>query len=370
MNESLKAEARNLEIDIEKKEVEANILKNEVKNKENDNLRMRDSFSKIERLKTVIEDYSLTLSEDDLLDSIIKNVFLLFQDAQRVLLYLVDTEKQGLRLVRSMKRDHARAISAKNGDIFDRWVLKHMLPLMVEDARKDFRFSLKDVSDGLSSLIACPIMSERNIYGILRVDSTGSNRFSQSDMRFLDIISDVSNVSIQNAVLYKKVQELAIRDSLTGLCVHRYFIERLEKEVGRSLRSSSDFSLLMLDLDDFKGHNDKYGHTSGDLILKHLTSIILSVTQHTDIVARYGGEEFAIILLNKGKTLAVKVAEEIRDRLSKAPLIVRRHRIDITVSIGVASCPSEARIAKDILKLADVRLYKAKEDGKNKVCFN
>ena len=367
LNRIFQRKRKILEVDSEKIDEELNLLADEIKSVENANLRMRSSLERITHLKHMVEDYSQTLSEEDILDSVIKNSSELFKDATRVLLYLVDTEKQELKLVRSRKRELAFLVKAKKGDVFDRWVLKHRIPLLVEDIYKDFRFSPEELDWGFNSIISASLASEHKVLGILRIDSKDKNKFTQSDLRFLDIIADLSSVSLQNAILYKKIEELAIHDSLTGLYVQKYFVERLKNEVKSSLRNNMDICLLMLDLDNFKAYNDKYGHTAGDLVLKHISSILKSFAKPGDIVSRYGGEEFILLLLNKGKDAGAKIAESIRQKINKTPLVLRRKKTKLTVSIGVASCPSEEKMADELLRLADSRLYRAKKEGKNRV---
>ena len=360
---------KNTDVKREKIEEELNLISDDIKSEEKDNARIRASLKRTTYLKRITEDYSLTLSEEEVFDSIVTNSFELFKNANRILLYLVDTQRQELKLVRSRKRDIAFPVRAKKGDIFDRWALKHRMPLIVDDINKDFRFSLKaELDKGFNSIISAPLTSEHKILGILRVDSAKTEAFNQSDLRFLDIIADLSSVSLENSILYQKVQDMAIHDSLTGLAVHKYFMERLENEVKNSLRDNTDISLLMLDLDDFKHYNDKHGHSAGDLILRHISSILTSFAKAGDIVCRYGGEEFAILFLNTGKQEAVKVAEEIRRKIEDTPLVLRRMKINITASIGVASCPAEEKMSEELLRKVDSRLYEAKEKGKNRVC--
>jgi len=370
LNKNFQTEAKSLEVNIEKIDEESNLLSDKVKTEANDNSRIRSSLKRISHLKEVIEKYSGILYTEDILGSIAENCFELFDKADRVLLYLVDTEKQELNLVRSKRRNTTSQVKAKKGDVFDRWVLKHRMPLITEDIRKDFRFSpKKEIDQDTGSLISAPLTTEHKILGILRIDSTFTHKFNQSDIRFLDIIGDLSAVCLQNAFLYKKVQDLAIHDSLTTLHVHKYFKERLTDEVKRSLRSDSDLSLLMLDLDKFKDYNDKYGHSAGDLVLKHVASIVTSfLGSGGDIAARYGGEEFSVLLTNTDKTSAGKIAENIRRKISQAPLVLRREKTKITVSIGVATLPTEAKTPEDLISRADARLYKAKENGRNRVC--
>ena len=110
-----------MEVDTEKIQEEFNLLTETIKKRENDNFRMRDSLKRITHLKKIVEDYSLTLNEEDIFDAILKNAYELFSDADRTLLYLVDTEKQELTLARSKRKETFSQIKAKKGDVFDHW---------------------------------------------------------------------------------------------------------------------------------------------------------------------------------------------------------------------------------------------------------
>ncbi|NQU94948.1 MAG: diguanylate cyclase [Candidatus Omnitrophica bacterium] len=368
LNASLAVEKKRLEVDMEKSYMEFNVLKDAIVSAEKDNLRMRDSLKKITYLKNVIEDYGQTLSEEEILDSITKDTFELFSEADRVLLYLVDTEKQELALARSKKKTGG-AVKAKKGDIFDRWILKHRMPLLVGDTQNDFRFSVKEkLDEGSASIISMPLTSEQKIIGVLRIGSAVRRKFTQSDLRLLNIVADLSSISLQNAALYKKVQNLALHDGLTGLYVHNYFVERLTQESKRSEQSGKDFSVLTLDLDHFKAYNDAYGHNAGDLALKRVSSILESFARPDDILCRYGGEEFALLLLDSKKDAAYEIAENIRKKVNQTPLVLRQEKTKITVSIGIAACPSEKKTHEELLTLADSRLYRAKQKGRNRVC--
>jgi diguanylate cyclase (GGDEF)-like protein len=124
----------------------------------------------------------------------------------------------------------------------------------------------------------------------------------------------------------------------------------------------------MLDIDRFKDFNDRYGHTVGDLILKHVSRTIRSIVREGDMAARYGGEEISFLLFGADRKQAAIDAEAIRKRIEKQPLILRRQTIEITVSIGVSSFPEDASVEEDLIKAADERLYRAKAEGRNRVC--
>jgi diguanylate cyclase (GGDEF)-like protein len=184
----------------------------------------------------------------------------------------------------------------------------------------------------------------------------------------LDIIGELTALALENARLYRQTEELAIKDSLTGLYVNRYFKERLDEEIKRALRSDISFAFLMMDIDDFKGFNDKNGHIAGDAVLKKIGEILSSKASPGDIVARYGGEEFAFLTLNCDRKQAVELAENIRKEVETTPVLIRRKKCSVTMSVGVAMFPGDAKMKEDVIWEADTCLYKAKSGGKNKVC--
>lgn len=167
------------------------------------------------------------------------------------------------------------------------------------------------------------------------------------------------------------LSELSIRDGLTGLFNHRYFHEFLHNECLRCNRHGRVFSVIFLDVDNFKKYNDTHGHPAGDKLLIKLGTIINGRLRKTDILARYGGEEFVIILPETFRDGALLVAENIRKAISEHPFEGRESQPlgIVSVSIGVASFPEDEKEANTLLHIADQALYKAKHTGKNRVCI-
>jgi len=170
-------------------------------------------------------------------------------------------------------------------------------------------------------------------------------------------------------LMNKRLIGLSVTDDLTQVFNYRYFYARLNEEVHRSIRSRAVFSLVLMDIDDFKKYNDTYGHRQGDMILARLASLLKATLRNTDILARYGGEEFAAILPNTEKDNAVLMAGRLRKAVEEAELM----SIDgaplgrITVSAGVAAFLVDAKDGEELVKKADAACYVAKEKGKNRV---
>jgi diguanylate cyclase (GGDEF)-like protein len=180
------------------------------------------------------------------------------------------------------------------------------------------------------------------------------------------IFKFLSGNNIENAY-HEEIYRLTTIDGLTQIYNKRYFLETLERELGRAQRYRRDLSLIMFDLDNFKKINDTYGHLAGDHVLKQLASVIKSRIRREDIMARYGGEEFAIILPEIDNFNSVQFAEKIRRLIEKAAFKFEETEIPVTISIGVVTYHQEMSDAIEFIKLADEKLYLAKAQGRNRV---
>src|SRR3989338_766258 len=264
-------------------------------------------------------------------------------------------------------------LKSKKGDIFDEWVVKTLKPLLIEDTKRDFRFDMDKIANEenrlIRSLMSVPLMAGSKALGILRTDSDYENYFSTDDLRFLTTIAGLGAVAIENAQLYEEVEQLAIKDGLTGLYLPRYLLSRLGEEISRQLRRKKQLSFLMVDLDKFKLYNDKYGHMAGDIVLKTISMILQeSFSEPGNLVCRYGGEEFAVLLPDCSKEQALSLAEEVRKKIRSQEIILRKQKTNISVSIGVATFPADAQMKDELIHAADHAMYKAKQEGRNRVC--
>ncbi len=253
----------------------------------------------------------------------------------------------------------------ETGDPFSLWIGQRFSPLLVDDLEKDLRFPEISSYRGVRSILAGPLVVEKKIVGIARIEDKQPYIFDNDDLRLLDILVLIASLSLENAHLFSQVQELSITDTLTGLFTHKFFQERLNEEILRAGRYRSSLGLLMIDIDYFKRFNDTHGHQVGDEILKILAKLIKKNLRLTDIVARYGGEEFVVLLLESGYQTSYEVAERVRRIIAETPFSISLSPLKITVSIGVASFPEEATTTSQLLRLSDQRLYQAKSAGRN-----
>jgi len=183
---------------------------------------------------------------------------------------------------------------------------------------------------------------------------------SEEDLNYLDMV-------LSHLVYSINLLNLATYDPLTKLYNRRAIVQYAEKEVERSKRYNHPFSIILLDIDDFKAINDTYGHTIGDIVLKKISELITSEVRDIDKIGRYGGEEFIIVLPETDIHSATRLAERIREKISHYRFEVDNYVLSVTVSLGIAGLGEHGRTFEEILQAADLALYQAKRRGKNQV---
>ena len=186
---------------------------------------------------------------------------------------------------------------------------------------------------------------------------------------FLRVQRQLRNPTVVEIKFLQQAEDSAIHDELTGAYNFRYFQNRIEQEINRVRRYGRGMSLLMIDVDDFKNFNDQNGHLVGNAALKKLATVLGKCVRDVDLLCRYGGEEFAIILPTTPKNGALTAAEKMRARVARARFTggSKQPLGKVTVSIGVATVPTDVRSADDLVARADAALYRAKAFGKNRV---
>lgn len=242
---------------------------------------------------------------------------------------------------------------------------------IIKDAKNDYRCQQKLIELlNLDNFVSIPLIARDKVRGVLVVDiDFREEDITDDEISLLTIFANQASIAIENAKLYEKMEQASITDGLTGLFNHRYFQEELRKEFQRSERLNQKFSLLYLDIDNFKHFNDTYGHLDGDVLLQDMAGVMRNSVRKTDVVARYGGEEFVIILPGTEKTGAINIAEKLRLEVenNKFEHNAPSSNSGVTISIGVATFPDDESEAQAIVDFADKGLYLAKKTGKNRV---
>lgn len=215
--------------------------------------------------------------------------------------------------------------------------------------------------------MAAPIIFNDSLLGVIGIGEV--NKPTGNEGNFMKMIADIAGTVLMNQALFVATKNKAETDPLTGLYNRRYFFQMANLEVEKSIRDYFPISIFLFDIDHFKHYNDTNGHDAGDRLLKELSRVTLEVTRKTSVVARYGGEEFIILLPGIGKEDAFVYADRLRETICSHPFPHgdKQPLGCVSVSGGIASFPTDAGSIKEIISLADIALYKAKSDGRNKV---
>ena len=228
-------------------------------------------------------------------------------------------------------------------------------------------YTRKIAFDDARSLLVLPLLVADEAIGTLTLVARTEKRFGKDVREMLAVIANQVGVSLQNGLLYRKMETMATTDGLTGLTNHRSFQERFEDMIQRATRHNHKVALLLCDIDFFKKVNDGYGHPVGDEVLRRVARVLQEVPRKIDIPARYGGEEFVVVLDNVDLAQAHAVAERIRIEISKVVVDTEKGPLSVTESIGIAAFPEDGRDRATLIERADLALYHAKHTGRNRV---
>ena len=181
------------------------------------------------------------------------------------------------------------------------------------------------------------------------------------------ILKFISHASVE-ARYHEEVYQLATHDALTELYNRRHFVELVDKEIARALRHGRPLVMCIIDVDLFKPVNDQYGHIAGDGVLRQLAAVVRGFVRGEDIAARIGGEEFAVLLPEADVEAARAFADRLREEVAATPFVLGGEPHRITISIGIAALQADRGERSALMKAADAALYRAKDEGRNRVC--
>jgi diguanylate cyclase (GGDEF)-like protein len=227
-----------------------------------------------------------------------------------------------------------------------------------------------------SGYVCVPLAAQGETLGVLyienaipKADSLEEDRRQWEKLeRTATAAADRISLALGNLNLREILRNQSIRDPLTGLFNRRYMEESLARELHRATRKQRNVALVMLDVDHFKDFNDTFGHQAGDSLLQELAGTLKSRVRAGDVACRYGGEEFALILSETDAHGAFKCMEHVQDEIRQYHLHLRGQALGpVTISAGVAVFPDHADGEEGLIRAADLALYRAKEEGRNKV---
>ena len=237
-------------------------------------------------------------------------------------------------------------------------------PLLANQDMEPFRKLLpKNQNYFIKSIAVAPISLDGEIIGSLNQADFSRSRFQPGiDTSRLEQLAVKVSLCLSNVTAHEKLKFLAFHDPLTGLLNRRVMETVLKREFNRSRRYAGILSVVFLDLDDFKGINDRYGHDRGDDVLKHVAKNLLDMSRDSDVVARFAGDEFVYILPETSPENAENLMNRIRDHLKAHPLEVEDTVIPVSISFGVAATEDDRiETADHLLRKADELLYASKK---------
>jgi diguanylate cyclase (GGDEF)-like protein len=288
--------------------------------------------------------------------------------------YVIISAKDGVDAVEQVKKHHPDLIlldvvmPKMNG--FE--VCQHVksekdtkyIPVIMVTALNELEDKVKGMNAGADDFITKPF---NRVELMVRVRSLLRIKHLNDELKYLN--QELSEKVIELQKAKEELRKLAITDGLTGLYNYRYFKEQLQQELNRARRHKLNVSVVMIDLDHFKQYNDTNGHPAGDEVLQSIARLLKENIRNIDVASRYGGEEFALILTETHKAAAGIVAEKIRKLIEGHSFAYEESQPDgkITISTGVSTFPEDGQDLDELVNMADKRLYRAKQAGRNTI---
>jgi len=247
------------------------------------------------------------------------------------------------------------------------WVVEHNTPQLVLDESADERVLSRDDQPNAGSLICVPLRDRKGANGVLTVERLGEGRvFTEDEFELVQLFAAQVSIGLQNAETHQAIERRAQTDVLTSLYNHVTFGEQMDQLIA----ADETFSLVMLDLDKFKGVNDDLGHQAGDRLLRQVADAIVAASRESDSVFRYGGDEFAVLLPRTGSQEVGPIAERVRAAVASVvgPDSTWRGRArHLEASAGTSSYPADGVTAEEVLLAADRACFVAKRTGGGRV---
>lgn len=350
-------------IDILEKQREYNSIVNELEAVDRRGRRIENELSRISRLYEVTKTLAPALKTEDLLNALFdfleKNFT--FQVTHLLTFNKGNFSKSISKSVGNKDRYAKNSEQPEHEKIIEYARGRELKPFFIEKKEEPKLFSSMKVKG--ETFMVFPLFVGEKLYAIFAIE--GASRSSYG--RFRILMPQIA-LEFRKVELYEQVQELSIIDGLTEVYLRRYLMDRLEEEVDRASRLGLTFSIGMIDVDHFKDCNDTYGHLVGDVVLKNISERLKHSVREVDMVSRYGGEEFCILLPETNKELAVSVAERLRSSIEVEDIKAFDESIRMTVSVGIATYPEDAKEVNALIEKSDTALYKAKRKGRNVVC--
>jgi diguanylate cyclase (GGDEF)-like protein len=249
-------------------------------------------------------------------------------------------------------------------------VMRHGRPLVNGVPSVEFSAAGLPAESGLESALVCPLIVREQAIGTIAVFHVNAGSYTDDHRRVLEEICQQAAAVVQNAIVFEQAQDEALKDGLTGLANPRALQFHVARELGRARRASAQFSLVLLDLDDFKSINDGHGHLIGDRALQEVAHVLRRSTRAYDMCIRYGGDEFVVLLASCGREEAEQRSRALQQAVAGITLEGRDGSpVPLGVSAGVSVFPDDGDTYERLLARADRRMYRDKAQRKEPYRF-
>ncbi|MGH9334709.1 MAG: diguanylate cyclase, partial [Vicinamibacteria bacterium] len=337
--------------------------------------RLRETSRRLQVLGEIVATANSILEPRRVINVIMSQIQeLIPSEAWSILLVDEETGELAFEMALGEKSSDLSDTRIKLGEGVAGWVAQTGEPAVVNDVRRDRRFQGR--FDQLTrfrtrSILCAPLISRGRIIGVVEImNRSAGTRFTKKDMNLLLTLVEPAAIALENAFLFQKTEQLAVTDDLTKLYNSRYVNSYLEHAIERARKASGTLAVMFLDLDGFKGINDRHGHFYGSRSLREVGNLIRSAVREEDVVSRYGGDEFVIVLPDTDAVGALAVAERIRHSLKSHRFLAEfGFEARLSASFGLSLYPDHGRNPQELMQKADQAMYSVKERGKDAVCL-
>lgn len=327
-----------------------------------------DARNQIELLRQAMTAFTSVLNLDQVLKNILEYLQKLIPHDQAIL-FLLEDANLVIRATSGFPEGEDLldlAVPTQNPQF--EAINRNRVPIFLANAKEYRPFEALGPLNCGKSWLGVPLLGRGQVFGYLSLYAQTPGKYGNEHSRLAEIFSNEASIAIENARLFQQVQQMAVTDELSGYYNRRHFYKLVDLELARSRRYNHPVSLLMIDLDHFKEINDRYGHATGDQVLKNICNQISLAVRESDTLGRYGGEEFVLLLPETSLDKAVEVAERLCRMIEAYRVVFNGSEISITLSIGVAAIGPDCKDSDSLFQQADLAMYQAKLAGRNRVC--
>lgn len=325
---------------------------------------LRQQTAELDALRRLSLHLSSSLDLSTILKTVVSNAMDLLRKSRTAHIFLYNAEEDKLEFGTALDETgipKVKAYSEPRQDGLTYKAAREAQQIMVPDMQRHALYE-DAPKEWYGSILAMPLKFEKKVVGVMSISRSNIGDFSETDLHFLNLLSEQAAVAISNARIHAQVSKEANSDRLTGLPNRRALDEHLEEELTSAHRTGHSFATIMMDLDGFKDVNDKYGHPIGDQVLRALFNYLAQGLRTSDFLARYGGDELTLILHQSDMVATQLVTNKLAEKLQKFVFTLPDgEKLSIGMSGGIALYPIHGQTAPQLLRAADSALYNAKK---------